>query len=121
MSTLERKIRSRDCKLVPRVGGVWPWKSKKMANWKRSTLDLLFFVCLASISPTVAIDSSHCMSMGYTSNLMCSSCRELKEFGLQDLESECSGCCQPDGAANDEKVCYKFQRSFVIFDSIKKL
>ncbi len=74
------------------------------SSWKGSVLGLFLLACVAVVSPTATIDGSHCMSMGYTSNLMCSSCRELKEFGLKDLETECSSCCQPDGAADDDKV-----------------
>lgn len=74
-----------------------------MATWKRPVLGFFLFVCAASVGPGVAIDSSHCMSLGYTSNLMCSSCRELKEFNLQPLEKECNECCQPDGSVDDDK------------------
>ena len=66
---------------------------------KRSFLGLLLL--FSSFSPGVAIDSS-CVELGYTSNLMCSSCRELREFNLQDLEGECNNCCQHDGAAEDD-------------------
>lgn len=48
--------------------------------------------------------NANCMELGYTSNLMCSSCKELKDFNLKDLEEECSQCCQPDGVTTDEKV-----------------
>ena len=44
------------------------------------------------------------MELGYTSSLMCSSCRELREFNLKDLEEECTQCCQPDGVDTDDKV-----------------
>lgn len=44
------------------------------------------------------------MEMGYTSNLLCSSCRELREFNLQDLEAECDSCCQPDAPSGEDKV-----------------
>ena len=47
------------------------------------------------------MDSS-CVDLGYTSNLMCSSCRELREFNLQDLEGECNQCCQPDGSSEED-------------------
>lgn len=51
------------------------------------------------------------MELGYTSNLMCSSCRELREFNLQGLEEECNGCCQPDGSSGDDRVrMYGMQR-----------
>ncbi len=52
---------------------------------------------------TVAVNSS-CLEMGYSPSLMCSSCRELREFNLQELEEECDQCCHPDGVVTDEKV-----------------
>ena len=74
-----------------------------MDSRERSLLGLLLLV--ASFSPGMAIDSS-CVELGYTSNLMCSSCRELREFNLQDLEGECNKCCQNDGVVEggDDKV-----------------
>ena len=72
----------------------------KMVDW---SIFLLVFACAASVDPGLAIYGSHCTSLGYTSNLLCSSCRELKEFNLQPLEDECNECCQPD-EFEDEKV-----------------
>ena len=83
-------------------------KIKMASEWERPVLGLFLFMYVAVVSPTTTIDSASCMSMGYTSNLMCSSCRELKEFGLQVLEAECSSCCQPDGAGDEEKVNNSF-------------
>lgn len=80
-----------------------PEKKRKMATRNVSVLGLFLFVCAASMDPGLAINGSHCTSLGYTSNLMCSSCRELKEFNLQPLEDECDECCQSDGN-EDEKV-----------------
>ena len=64
----------------------------------------LLLVC-AAFAPCSAVDSN-CVELGYTSSLLCSSCRELREFNLQGLESECSQCCQPDGVNTDNKVFF---------------
>lgn len=68
---------------------------------KRSYVGLL--CVLATLGHCSAVDNS-CIDLGYTSNLMCSSCRELREFNLQDLEEECKQCCQPDRVSADDKV-----------------
>ena len=44
------------------------------------------------------------MDIGFSSNLLCSSCRELKEFNLEALEDDCEKCCQADGVNSDENV-----------------
>ena len=64
---------------------------------------LAVFAALSS-APCLAADAGHCLSRGFTSNLMCSSCNELKQFDLETLEDECRSCCQEDGAASEEKV-----------------
>ena len=73
-----------------------------MVDLKGSVLGLFFYVSVA-LGPCAA-GGSNCVELGYTSNLMCSSCRELREFNLQKLEEECKQCCQPDGDASDDKV-----------------
>ena len=65
---------------------------------------LSLFLALSSAPCVGTIDSSHCLSRGFTPNLMCSSCTELKQFGLEPLENECRSCCQEDGAASEVKV-----------------
>ena len=55
-------------------------------------------------APCSGTDATHCLSRGFTSSLMCSSCNELKQFGLETLEGECRSCCEDDGAASEEKV-----------------
>lgn len=62
----------------------------------------LLLLC-AAFAPCATMDGS-CLELGYSANLMCSSCRELREFNLKELEEECNGCCQPDGSAGDDKV-----------------
>ncbi len=88
-------------------------KKKKMETSKGSIVGLLLFC--AAFAPCIAIDGS-CMELGYTSNLMCSSCRELREFNLQSLESECNQCCQPDGTNMDDKVNIIIRSACYILD-----
>ena len=64
----------------------------------------VFVFLTLSCTPSLGTDATHCLSRGYTTNLMCSSCNELKQFGLESLEDECRSCCQEDGAASEEKV-----------------
>ena len=66
-------------------------------------LRLCLLLSLSSV-PCITTDAGHCLSRGFTTNLMCSSCNELKQFGLESLEVECRSCCQEDGAASEEKV-----------------
>ena len=56
-----------------------------------------------SVPPTLGNGSS-CLDLGFSSNLLCSSCRELKEFGLEALEEECQRCCQMEGTVDDDYV-----------------
>lgn len=49
------------------------------------------------------------MELGFTSNLLCSSCQELRQFGLDVLEEDCKRCCQSEGVASDEKVSMWYQ------------
>ena len=74
-----------------------------MAVARRTLLTLAILTALSS-APCLGEDASHCLSRGFTPNLMCSSCNELKQFGLEVLEDECRSCCQEDGADSEEKV-----------------
>ena len=64
----------------------------------------VFVILTLSSAPSLGADANHCLSRGFTANLMCSSCNELKQFGLEILEGECRSCCEEDGAASEEKV-----------------
>ena len=71
-----------------------------VVRWAVTVCLLLFF----PTTPSLGISAS-CTELGFSSSLLCSSCRELKQFGLEVLESECKQCCQADqGAASEEKV-----------------
>ena len=75
----------------------------KMAGWSDSWISgVLLLVCL-SLSPCLGGGGS-CLELGFSSNLLCSSCRELKEFSLGVLEADCKKCCQAEGVASDDKV-----------------
>ena len=43
-----------------------------------------------------------CRGMGFTNNLMCSSCDELDKFNLHKLKDGCIGCCQQDSSDDAE-------------------
>lgn len=64
-------------------------------------------------------DGGNCLELGFSSNLLCSSCRELKEFSLGALEADCKKCCQAEGVASDDKVCGK-RSNFIIHKSLAK-
>ena len=58
---------------------------------------------LLAAGPCVG-DGETCMELGFSSNLLCSSCRELKEFGLEALEDDCKECCQAEGINSEDMV-----------------
>lgn len=79
---------------------------QKMMVDKSTVVRWISTACLLlslSVPPTLGNGSS-CLELGFSSNLLCSSCRELKEFGLEALEEECQGCCQMEGTADDDYV-----------------
>ena len=75
-----------------------------MADWKDSWISGVLLVVCLSLTPCVG-DGGNCLELGFSSNLLCSSCRELKEFSLGPLEADCKRCCQAEGVASDDKVC----------------
>ncbi|KAK7504396.1 hypothetical protein BaRGS_00004262 [Batillaria attramentaria] len=52
-----------------------------------------------------------CRGMGYTSNLMCSSCDELDKFNLSKLKDGCQSCCQQDSTNEAETEVQAFVKS----------
>jgi len=62
------------------------------------------YLLLSLTVPPSSGNGSSCLDLGFSSNLLCSSCRELKEFNLEELEEECQGCCQVEGTASDDHV-----------------
>ncbi len=85
-----------------------------MASRKQVLPNALILVCLAFV-PCMGTTNS-CVDLGFTSNLLCSSCRDLKEFKLEELEADCSQCCTTDTEGNDDKV-----NTLVVLDRIQKV
>ena len=81
----------------------------KMASGIHLIPGALLVICLACV-PCIATNNS-CVDLGFSSNLLCSSCRELREFKLEELEADCSKCCQADGEESDQKVTLYYKVS----------
>ena len=45
-----------------------------------------------------------CRKLGFSSNLLCGSCNDLKQFKLDALVDNCQRCCENDQAENEGKV-----------------
>lgn len=64
----------------------------------------LIQITLAELTP------EECRDLGFSVNLICSSCDELKPFNLTSepsLEQNCRKCCQADGQEEATKVCVR--------------
>lgn len=57
-------------------------------------------VVLLGVAGGAAVGTESCFDLGYTSNLLCSSCEDLKQFKLEELRESCLSCCQKE----DEKL-----------------
>ena len=73
------------------------------------------FGCLLSFIFTFFIDLSKaklapekCSGLGFSSNLLCGSCDDLKQFNLQSLEEGCKSCCE---AAKDDNEGFRYPRA----------
>jgi len=69
----------------------------------------ILFLCVTNFVSSLASDVigadlwgiEQCRDAGFSSaNLMCSSCKDLSQFGLTFLEQSCSKCCQDDTGGN---------------------
>ena len=83
-----------------------PVLTNKMAGCRDSWISGVLLVVCLSLTPCGG-DGGSCLELGFSSNLLCSSCRELKEFSLGSLEADCKRCCQAEGVASDDKVVKK--------------
>uniref|UniRef100_A0A8B9KAG7 Selenoprotein F n=2 Tax=Astyanax mexicanus TaxID=7994 RepID=A0A8B9KAG7_ASTMX len=50
------------------------------------------------------LSSEACREMGFSSNLLCSSCDLLGEFSLTQLEPFCRKCCQEEAQLESRKL-----------------
>ena len=80
---------------------MWP-KPKNDASsvWLYPTIFLSILQCISA-----KLTAEECRSLGFTSNLVCSTCDELPQFKLQALVENCNGCCQAD---QNETVVEKY-------------
>ena len=64
---------------------------------------VLLFVLSLTISSS-ADDTSSCSEKGFSTNVLCSSCEDLKKFNLLPIVEDCLKCCQ--STSDEEKVLY---------------
>ena len=71
---------------------------------RKELLALLAF--LASYLTVVIgkLSPQECRQLGFSSNLLCGSCNDLKQFKLDILVDNCRSCCEKDKAENEGKV-----------------
>eukprot|EP00795_Rhopilema_esculentum_P010986 gene10986-19825_t len=55
-------------------------------------------VAIGKLSP------EECRKLGFSSNLLCGSCNDLKQFKLDMLVKSCQSCCEKDQAENEGLV-----------------
>uniref|UniRef100_A0A8D2KVE0 Selenoprotein F n=2 Tax=Varanus komodoensis TaxID=61221 RepID=A0A8D2KVE0_VARKO len=50
------------------------------------------------------LSSEACRELGFSSNLLCSSCDLLSQFGLNQLDPFCRKCCQEEAQSETRKL-----------------
>uniref|UniRef100_A0ACB8F3D3 Uncharacterized protein n=1 Tax=Sphaerodactylus townsendi TaxID=933632 RepID=A0ACB8F3D3_9SAUR len=50
------------------------------------------------------LSSEACRELGFSSNLLCSSCDLLSQFGLSELDPFCKKCCQEEAVPEMKKL-----------------
>ncbi|MCJ8740432.1 hypothetical protein PDJAM_G00059090 [Pangasius djambal] len=50
------------------------------------------------------LSSEACRELGFSSNLLCSSCDSLSQFSLTQLEPFCRRCCQEEAQLESRKL-----------------
>jgi hypothetical protein len=71
---------------------MWPkHKNDASSVWLFPTIFLSILQCISA-----KLTAEECRSLGFTPNLMCSTCDELPQFKLEALVENCNGCCQAD-------------------------
>uniref|UniRef100_A0A4X2LLK5 Selenoprotein F n=2 Tax=Vombatus ursinus TaxID=29139 RepID=A0A4X2LLK5_VOMUR len=50
------------------------------------------------------LSSEACRDLGFSSNLLCSSCDLLGQFSLTQLDPDCRGCCQEEAQFETRKL-----------------
>uniref|UniRef100_A0A8C3WUR4 Selenoprotein F n=1 Tax=Catagonus wagneri TaxID=51154 RepID=A0A8C3WUR4_9CETA len=76
-------------------------------GWLGSALGLrlLLAAALQMVSAFGAeFSSESCRELGFSSNLLCSSCDLLGQFDLLQLDPDCRGCCQEEAQFETKKL-----------------
>ncbi|RMC08516.1 hypothetical protein DUI87_14762 [Hirundo rustica rustica] len=60
------------------------------------------------------LSSEACRELGFSSNLLCSSCNLLGQFNLNQLDPFCRECCQEEAQLETRKNLRKFLKLFDI-------
>ncbi|CAH0669068.1 unnamed protein product [Spodoptera exigua] len=69
-----------------------------------SAAHLICFATLFVLSSNAEFTTEDCASLGFIkANLLCSSCDQLKDFGLEQILAHCKECCHQDESAPKEK------------------
>uniref|UniRef100_A0A8C0ZLY4 15 kDa selenoprotein n=1 Tax=Castor canadensis TaxID=51338 RepID=A0A8C0ZLY4_CASCN len=68
-------------------------------------LRLLLATVLQAVSAFgTEFSSEACRELGFSSNLLCSSCDILGQFNLLQLDPDCRGCCQKEAQFETKKL-----------------
>jgi len=65
---------------------------------------VLLFLSAQLSSYGAELSSEACRELGFSSNLLCSSCDLLGQFSLNQLDLPCSQCCQEEAQLESRKV-----------------
>uniref|UniRef100_A0A8C9JNA2 Selenoprotein F n=1 Tax=Panthera tigris altaica TaxID=74533 RepID=A0A8C9JNA2_PANTA len=65
---------------------------------------LLAAVLQAVCALGAEFSSEACRELGFSSNLLCSSCDLLGQFNLLQLDPDCRGCCQEEAQLETKKM-----------------
>ncbi|MEJ1276922.1 hypothetical protein NN561_007834 [Cricetulus griseus] len=61
-------------------------------------------MCLQVSALGAEFSSEACRELGFSSNLLCSSCDLLGQFNLLQLDPVCRGCCQEEAQFETRKL-----------------
>jgi len=67
---------------------------------------VLLIWCKETVGSDINVE--FCQRNGFSSNLLCSSCRELEQFSLQPLIEPCNQCCEHDEASQAKQVGFLY-------------
>lgn len=67
---------------------------------------MLWLLALLQAASTYGseLSSEACRELGFSSNLLCSSCDLLGQFGLNGMELFCMQCCQEEAKFESKKL-----------------